>query len=58
MPATSVKPRLAQIALVAIVGFIALSVAMCHSGGTASNTGTTAKPTVTATPRSPAAGAG
>ncbi|WP_197519275.1 DUF5666 domain-containing protein [Mycobacterium sp. E2327] len=55
MSASTVKPRLAQIALVAVVAFIALSVAMCHSGGTASNTGTTAKPTVTATPRSPAA---
>lgn len=56
MSATTVKPRLAQIALVAVVALIALSVAMCHSGGTASNTGGSGKPTVTATPPSPAAG--
>lgn len=49
MPATSVKPRLAGLALVAVVAVIALSVAMCGSKGT-TTTGP-AKPAAT-----PAAG--
>ncbi|ORW48046.1 hypothetical protein AWB90_11815 [Mycobacterium paraense] len=56
MSATKVKPRLAQIALVGVIAFIALSVAMCHSGGT-TNTSSTSKPTVTALPPSPEQGA-
>jgi Domain of unknown function (DUF5666) len=47
MPASWTRPRLTQLAIVAVVAVIALSVAMCHSDGTASNTG---KPTVTALP--------
>jgi hypothetical protein len=50
-------PRLAQIALVVVVAFIALSLAMCHSEGTAKNTGAAAKPTVAAVAPSPAPGA-
>jgi len=53
MPASTVKPRLTQIGLVAVVAFIALSFAMCHSEGT-TNTGNSGKPTVTAIPPSPA----
>ena len=53
MPASTVKPRLTQIGLVAIVAFIALSFTMCHSGGTTA-TSNSAKPTVTALPPSPA----
>jgi hypothetical protein len=46
------RSRLAQLAIVAVVAVIALSVAMCHSGNTASNS--TGKPTVTALPPSSA----
>lgn len=45
MPASSVNPRLARLALVAVVAVIFLGVAMCHSS---TNTSTPAKPTVTA----------
>lgn len=51
MSASRVKPRLAQVALVGIIAAVALSVAMCHSDGTAS-TSSTGKPTVTAVPPS------
>ncbi|OBG34621.1 DUF5666 domain-containing protein [Mycobacterium sp. E3198] len=54
MSAGNVKPRLAQVTLVGVIAVIALSVAMCHSDGTASNSG---KPTVTALPPGPAPGA-
>jgi hypothetical protein len=56
MSASKVTPRLAQVALVGVVAVIALSVAMCHSDGTAS-TSNTGKPTVTALPPGPAPGA-
>ncbi len=58
MPASTVKPRLTQLALVAVIAAIALGIAMCHSEGTASNSNT-GKPTVTAVPPppSPAPGA-
>lgn len=56
MSASMVKPRLAQVALVGVVAVIALSVAMCHSDGTA-RTSNTGKPTVTALPPGPAPGA-
>jgi Domain of unknown function (DUF5666) len=52
MPASTVKPRLTQIGLVAVVAFIALSFAMCHLGGTTS-TSNSGKRTVTALPPSP-----
>jgi Domain of unknown function (DUF5666) len=55
MPASTVKPRLAQIALVAVIAIIVLSIAMCHSGDTASTTNT-GKPTVTAVPPPPSPG--
>jgi Domain of unknown function (DUF5666) len=54
MSATKVKPRLTQIALVAVIAAIAFGVAMCHSDRTVGNTGSTAKPTVTAIPPSAA----
>jgi hypothetical protein len=44
---SGVRSRLAQIAIVVVVAVIALTVAMCHSDNTATNTG---KPTVTALP--------
>jgi len=53
MPASRVKPRLTQLALVAVIAAVALGFAMCHSKGTASNSNT-GKPTVTAIPPSPA----
>jgi Domain of unknown function (DUF5666) len=53
MPASTVKPRLTQIGLVAVVAFIALSFAMCHSESTTA-TSNSPKPTVTALPPSPA----
>ncbi len=53
MSASKVKPRLAQVAFVGVITVIALSVAMCHSDRTASNS---SKPTVTALPPSPAPG--
>ncbi|SPM27941.1 DUF5666 domain-containing protein [Mycobacterium terramassiliense] len=56
MSAGKVKPRLAQVAFVGVIAVIALSVAMCHSDGTASHNNT-GKPTVTASPPSPAPGA-
>ncbi|HTY30689.1 DUF5666 domain-containing protein [Mycobacterium sp.] len=56
MSASTVKPRLAQLAIVGVIAVIALSVAMCHSDRTASTSGT-GKPTVTAVPPSPAPGA-
>lgn len=56
MPATSVKPRLIQLALVSVAAVVALGIAMCHSGNTAS-TGNNGKPTVTAVPSSPTPGA-
>ncbi|MGD1253720.1 DUF5666 domain-containing protein [Mycobacterium seoulense] len=43
MPATSVNPRLARLALVAVIAVILLGVAMCRSSDT--TTGNTAKPT-------------
>ncbi|WP_322861275.1 DUF5666 domain-containing protein [Mycobacterium europaeum] len=46
MPATSVNPRLARLALVAVVAVVLLGVAMCRSSDT--TTGHTAKPTVAA----------
>ncbi|MGD1174009.1 DUF5666 domain-containing protein [Mycobacterium seoulense] len=46
MPATSVNPRLARLALVAVVAVILLGVAMCRSSDT--TTGNTAKPTAAA----------
>ena len=46
MPAISVNPRLARLALVAVAAVIVLSVAMCHSSDT--NTGNPAKPAVPA----------
>jgi Domain of unknown function (DUF5666) len=46
------RSRLTQLAIVAVVAVIALSVAMCHSGNTASNS--TGKRTVTALPPSSA----
>jgi hypothetical protein len=52
MSTPSVKPRLTQLAIVAVVAAAALGVAMCHSENTSSNS--TGKPTVTAVPRSPA----
>ena len=56
MPASTLKPRLAQIALVAVIAVIALSVAMCHSDDTAANTNA-GKPTVSAAPPRSAPGA-
>ncbi|OBH03210.1 MULTISPECIES: DUF5666 domain-containing protein [unclassified Mycobacterium] len=53
MSASTVKPRLAQVAIVGVIAVIALSVAMCHSDNTASNSN---KPTVTALPPGPAPG--
>ncbi|OBF55990.1 hypothetical protein A5787_00075 [Mycobacterium sp. 852002-50816_SCH5313054-b] len=55
MSASTAKPLLAQVALVGVIAVIALSVAMCHSDGTASKSNT-GKPTVTALPPSPAPG--
>jgi hypothetical protein len=52
MPATTIKPRLTQVALVAVIAAMALGIAMCHSEGTAGNSNT-AKPTVTAIPPPP-----
>jgi hypothetical protein len=49
--ARSVRPRLAQLAIVAVVAVLSLSVAMCHSDHTASNGA--GKRTVTAIPTSP-----
>ena len=46
MPATSVNPRLARLALVAVVAVVLLGVAMCRSSDTPS--ASTAKPTVAA----------
>lgn len=46
MPTTSVNPRLARLALVAVVAVILLAVAMCRSSDT--TTGNTAKPTAAA----------
>ncbi len=56
MSASTVKPRLAQVAIVGVIAVVALSVAMCHSDHTASTSGT-GKPTVTAVPSGPASGA-
>lgn len=50
MPAT-VKPRLAQVAIVVVVAVVSLTVAMCHSAHTAS--GGAEKRTVTAVPPGP-----
>ncbi|MCV7380003.1 hypothetical protein H7K38_15250 [Mycobacterium alsense] len=51
MIARTVKPRLVQIALVAVVAALALSVAMCHSD-TSTDNGHGGKPAVTAAPPS------
>ena len=56
MPASTLKPRLAQIAVVAVIAVIALGVAMCHSDDTAGNSNA-GKPTVSAAPPSSAPGA-
>ncbi len=53
MSASTVKPRLAQVAIVGVIAVVALSVAMCHSDNTSSTSGT-GKPTVTAVPSGPA----
>jgi Domain of unknown function (DUF5666) len=52
MSTPSVKPRLTQLAIVAVVAAITFSVAMCHSDKTSSNS--TGKPTVTAVPQNSA----
>lgn len=54
MAATTTKPRLTQLAFIAVVAAVAFGVATCHKDGTASNTGSTAKPNVTAVPPSAA----
>lgn len=56
MSAKTLKPRLAQIALVAVIAGLALGVAMCHSDGS-TNTSNGGKPAVTAVPPSAAPGA-
>jgi hypothetical protein len=56
MSASWVKPRLPQLAIGAVLLVIVLSVAMCHSGSTASN-GNAGKPAVTALPPTSAPGA-
>lgn len=53
MPAGWDRPRLTQVAIVAVIAVIALGVAMCHSDDTAGSGGT-GKPTVTAIPKSSA----
>ena len=53
MSTTSVKPRLIQLAILAVViAAIALAVAMCGPSNNTSNNGNTGKPTVSATPPS------
>src|ERR1700692_584337 len=52
MSTPSVKPRLTQLAIVAIVAAITFGVAMCHSDKTSSNS--TGKPTATAVPQNSA----
>jgi Domain of unknown function (DUF5666) len=53
MPASWARPGLTQVAIVAVIAVIALSVAMCHSDSTAGNS-STGKPPVTAIPPSSA----
>jgi len=54
MSATSVKPRLTQLAILGVIVLIALFIAMCGPSNNASNTGNTGKPTVSAIPPSSA----
>jgi hypothetical protein len=54
VPAISVKSRGAKLAIVGVIAFIALCVAMCGPSHNTSNSGGTGKPTVTAVPPSSA----
>ncbi len=54
MSATSVKPRLIRLAILAVIAVIALGVAMCGPSHNTSNNSNTGKPTVTAIPPSSA----
>ena len=50
MPAISAKPWTKRLVLVGVVAFIALCIAMCGPSHDTSNSGSSGKPTVTATP--------